>query len=371
MYALAVRRRLALLLKGDFDPYPAPPPAARLSPFEEHRAAYEDVPLALSWRNAGGDADDWQRRLRGKLGELSGYRRAAAVPTVLRRERAPAPGPGLRRERVYLRAWPAADIPIDLVWRDDLAGPAPVMLCLQGTNAGAHLSWGEARMPPDPLKIAHLDIARQAAAHGHVAVCIEQRAFGERRERALRPASADPCIDAALHSLLLGRTLLGDRAADVSAVIDWLEVASAELPAPKTANIRAIGHSSGGSVALYAAALDVRISALVASGCVGPLRETIAVRRDSSGQNVIPGQLLWYETEDVLGLVAPRPLLVVSGQNDHIFPYAGAAKAVAAAGVVYAAMDADRQLKALATPGGHRFDPAAVWPAFRALMGHA
>ena len=63
---------------------------------------------------------------------------------------------------------------------------------------------------------------RQAVARGYIAVCIEQLCFGERRELALTPRSADPCVDAFHHALLTGRTLLGERMSDVSAVIDWL-----------------------------------------------------------------------------------------------------------------------------------------------------
>jgi hypothetical protein len=161
---------------------------------------------------------------------------------------------------------------------------------------GAHLSWGEARMPPDPVKIAAgLDFARQAAGNGYVAVCVEQRCFGERRERALHPRSADPCVDSFLHGLLLGRTLVGDRAGDVSAVVDWLE--------------------AGG-----------------------------------------------------LALCAPRPVLAVSGERDHIFPFSGTASVVADARPVYEALGAAARLRALSIPGGHRFDPGRTWPAFVALL---
>ncbi len=373
MYALALRRRLALALRGDFDPYPPPPPDSNLSPFAEHRLAYREAPLALSWAKTGGEPKAWQTRLRDKLITLSGYRRTEGPPAVLLRDTAPRPAPNLNRERLYLRAWPEADIPLDFVWSDDLQTPAPLMICLQGTNAGAHLSWGEARMPPDPIKIAAgLDFARQAAAHGYVALCLEQKAFGERRERLLQPRSADPCIDAALHSFLLGRSLLGDRVSDVSAVLDWLTDDTVDsMPAIDPSRIHIMGHSAGGSVALHAAAFDTRIGATIASGSVGPIRETFANRRNSSGQNTIPGQLLWCELGDVIGLVAPRPLLVTSGDADHIFPFAGAERSAVEGQEVYAALDSANRLRTLCLSGGHRFDPQAVWPVFTDLLSDA
>ena len=128
---------------------------------------------------------------------------------------------------------------------------------------------------------AGVSIARQAASRGFVAVCIEQLCFGERRERALTPRSADPCVDAFHHALLAGRTLLGERMSDVSAVVDWLRNYEHGFD---IGDIYALGHSSGGTTALHATAVDERIAGVIASGCLGPILDTIAARRDGAGQ---------------------------------------------------------------------------------------
>ena len=222
-------------------------------------------------------------------------------------------------------------------------------------------------MPADPLKIAAgADYARQAVAQGYAAVCIEQSAFGERRERSLPRASADPCIDTANHALLLGRTLLGERVSDVSAVIDWLAAEAGTLALDPT-RIAVMGSSSGGSTAVFAAALDPRLSAVLAGGCVGFIRETIARRGDSSGQNVVPGILNWLEFDDIVGLIAPRPFLIVSGDTDHIWPHAGAAEVVESAQQIYKAFGAGEAIRAVAASGGHRFYPKLAWQHFAAL----
>ena len=52
-------------------------------------------------------------------------------------------------------------------------------------------------------------------------------------------------------------------------------------------------------------------------------RKRSHAKRDR-GQNVVPGILRWLELDDVVWPHAPRPLLTVSGRNDHIWPYAGA-----------------------------------------------
>ena len=366
MYRIALARKLTRALGGDFDPYPKAPDAARLSPSAANREAARDPALALTWHD--GDPLDWQTRVRAKLKDLMGVGAGEGVPTVTHQDPPQTYAGGHTRQRWYLRVFAEVDVAVDIVWPSDASGPLPVMLCLQGTNAGAHLSWAEARMPPDPVKIASgLDFAHQAVARGYAAVCIEQRCFGLRRERELDRASVDPCVDAFHHALLFGRTLLGDRVGDVMRIIDWLADGGAGLDLGR---VHALGHSAGGTVALHVTALDDRIGALIASGCVGPIRDTLLARGDRAGQNIIPGQLNWFELADVVALCAPRPVLAVSGVNDHIFPFAGVEKVVADATPVYEALDAGDRLVALAQTGGHRFDQNVIWPAYEALLAN-
>ena len=134
------------------------------------------------------------------------------------------------------------------------------------------------------------------------------------------------------------------------------------------ARIHVMGNSAGGEAGLYAAALDSRIGAVIASGCVGAYRDTIGCR-SGCADAVIPGILQWLENDDVLRLCAPRPLVVVSGVNDHLYPFSGAAAMAAAAGDIYGAMGVPEMLCAVSGPGGHRFYPDQVWPAFMEMTG--
>lgn len=238
------------------------------------------------------------------------------------------------------------------------------MICLQGTNTGAHLSWGEVRFPDDANKQARgYDIAIQAAERNYLAIAVEQSCFGERGERQIVPRSAASCIDATLHAMLLGRSLLGERCSDVSAVVDWL-IAHREDLLIDPARIHIIGHSSGGTTAMFSAALDTRISAVLACGCVGFIRNTIGRRRDDNGQGVIPGILNWMETADVVGLIAPRPFVTVAGDIDHIWPSSGAEVVTAEAKLIYAALGAADRIECVSAPGGHSFRPDLSWRAF-------
>ena len=369
---LAAKRRIFLLFRGEYDPFQVAPIGMRLSPSESHFADYDTVPLSLSWSHAAtAEPAEWQQVAREKLVQLTGYRGSHTVPTAQHVEVHRIDDKLLRR-RQYLRVAAGRDVPVTLVWSSEqVANLLPVMICLQGTNSGAHLSWGEVRMPADPINIARgADIALQAARRGYLAVCVEQSCFGERRERHLIRRSHTPCIDAANHALLLGRCLVGERTSDVSAVVDWLLARDHGLQI-NAEQLHIMGNSSGGTTALYTAALDERITAVLSCSCIGFVRDSIACRGDSEGQNVIPGILQWLELDDVIALCAPRPFLTVSGRVDHIWPYNGAAAAVDSARRVYRAMDAGTSVSAVPADGGHGFYPDIAWPAFEQIVASA
>jgi dienelactone hydrolase len=364
--ALALRNRAARLFGRSADPFADSAPGMALSPSARHFADYETAPLVL--RFAGKPNQDvaaWQTLARGKLAELAGYRREPAAPRAMHDSAFPLPGGGVRR-RVYLRVRSGVDIPIHIVAPRERAGAAPVMLCLQGTNSGAHLSWGEVRLPAD-ADMPGYDFALQAASRAYLAVAVEQSCLGERAERAIAPRSEAPCVDATMHALLLGRSLMGERCSDVSAVVDWITAEGRALGID-SARIYAMGHSAGGSVALCAAALDARIAGALACGCIGFVRDTIARRRDSQGQNVIPGILNWLELADIVGLVAPRPFVTIAGETDPIWPAAGAAAVCEESRSIYARLGAAERLRCITAPGGHMFRPEPSWAEFAAAL---
>ena len=70
----ALRRRLALAFGRTFDPYPAVPAGLGLSPSLRHRPRGPGAEVALDWRRAAiNDPLVWQKQVRAKLIDLSGY----------------------------------------------------------------------------------------------------------------------------------------------------------------------------------------------------------------------------------------------------------------------------------------------------------
>ena len=150
------------------------------------------------------------------------------------------------------------------------------------------------------------------------------------------------------------------------AVLNWLDQGNLDMPFDRS-RVHIVGTSAGGETGLYAGAIATRITGVIASGCVGRYQETIG-RRATCPDTVIPGILNWFENDDVLGLCAPRPLLVVSGHADHIYPFDEAKRTVERAHPGYRAYGAGSMIRALPGPGGHRFYPDIAWPAFLSLL---
>ena len=371
--SLALKRRLRLGISGDFDPYPPVPDGLSLSPSERHRAVGPGAELALDWERAGiNDPHIWQQRVRAKLIELSGYGRFGGPPGINRLCDLPDRD-GFKHRSLYLKVRDGLDLPIRMIWDPSIEADksVPAMICLQGTNAGMHLSWGEARMPADPIKVFNdADFARQAARRGYLAICLEQTCFGERREQLLSPMSPTPCIDAANHALLFGRSLVGERASDVTSTVNWLTEGETGLPVDPN-RIYVMGSSAGGTTALFAGALDPRIAGVLATGCIGFMYDTLLARHDSEGQNTVPGILRWFELDAVVALCAPRPFVTVSGDCDHIWPFDGAEAVVEAARPVYERLDSANRLVVSEAKGGHRFYPDIAWPALARALKHA
>ena len=278
---------------------------------------------------------------------------------------------GITRNTFYLRTRDRSEVPVTVLAADTISNPAPVFLFLAGSTSGAHIGWGEAKLPIDHQRIAiGADLAHQAARRGYLAVCIEQLGFGERQERDSPGRTVGANADPATHALLLGLTLQGLKTMEVSAVIDWLTGPDTPNPIDQD-RIFLYGHSLGGTTALFAAALDTRIRGTLASGSLRRLNEILATRGAGNGEFAIPGFLAAFEIDDVLALIAPHRFVGLSGQHDHIFPYDGVARAVDGAKPAFETLGAFDKVHAVAAPAGHRYYARESWAAWRTFIDAA
>jgi dienelactone hydrolase len=132
--------------------------------------------------------------------------------------------------------------------------------------------------------------------------------------------------------------------------IDYLET----RPEVDAKRIGCMGISGGGTVTLYAAALEPRIKVAWMSGSFCTYRDSI-YSLSHCIDNYVPGILKVAEAADVAGLIAPRMLFVENGDEDPIFPVAGTRKAYASVSRVYKVLGAEANLGLEVFPAKHEF----------------
>jgi hypothetical protein len=366
-YWMAAQRRLSRLVNGDFDPYPAIPGGLCFSPSQRIDAASVNLEQKLDWSKVGpGDIQEWQQVARVCLRELLLLPDTVSPPEVHSEAEMPITE-GYERRRVYLRFGPGCDAPVDIVYRSGTqpgsTGKVPVLICMQGTNSGAHLNLGEVRMPADVDKVARGSaLALQAADRGYIAISFERACFGERRELHLEKRSVSPTVDTAVHMLTYGETLLGRTVTELEALHQWI-MSDVSPGAP----VYLVGYSAAGTAAIAAAAAIPGIAGIAVGGCVGMIQDTI-LRRGTSGHNEIPDILKWFEYDALFSLIAPRPCVVVAGITDHIWPYSAGEKVISSARPAWEASGQEDRLKLVRAPRGHTYYPELMWPAIEEVI---
>ena len=310
------------------------------------------LPIFAQWQQAGGKA----------LARLIGFdvRRQSdiRVERLWRRDHELG-----SIELLVLRTPGVADVAIYWCRPIGAGRNLPAMICLQGHSTGMHCSIGVSAadgMVDQPVA-GDRDFALQCLKRGIAAVCVEQRGFGLRREN---PDNRTDCEHMAMRALMLGRTLLGERVADVQLALRWLLQQDEVDPA----RIGIMGNSAGGTTAFYSAALLDEICLAVPSCSFGPLSDTwFAGSRCVCGY--VPGILNCMDLPDVLALRAPRPVVIVGGETDYHSPGPALRRAFATLQQRYAtAGTGDDVCHLIIGPEGHRFYADLAWPIIEKLL---
>ncbi len=233
----------------------------------------------------------------------------------------------------------------------------PVAITLQGHSTGAHNSIGVVKFDEDKGYQPRGAFALQAAENGFAALVIEQRGMGERKPTKDNRAKNINCWYAVGVALLLGRTILGERIWDVHKAIDALAFFK-ECDLDK---ILITGSSGGGTASYYAACYDERIKLAAPNCAFCPYPESILDIWHCSC-NYIPSAFKWFDMQDLSCMIAPRPLLVMSGKEDDIFPIEGVERGFKTVQEIYASAGAKDNCRLVTTPKGHWWCVDIVWP---------
>ena len=241
------------------------------------------------------------------------------------------------------------------------AEKAPVMICLQGHSTGMHISMGRPKFEGDDKTVSggDRDFMVQCIEKGLCCVALEQRCFGE------RGGTPEPdCYVASMTALLSGRTILGGRVWDIMKLIDILSDKFSDCV--NTEKIYCMGNSGGGTATFYATALEKRIKAAIPSCAFATFSGSIGAMYHCAC-NYVPGIANYFDMAEIAGLIAPRPLVIVSGKEDKIFPIETAEHEFSRLeDIYYKNSSAPCNCVHVKGDGGHRFYSE---PAFEAFLG--
>ncbi len=253
-------------------------------------------------------------------------------------------------------------VPAHMLLPKHYEGKLPVMICLQGHSTGMHISLGRAKFPGDEedIKGGDRDFAIQAVSRGYAAIAMEQRGLGE-----LRPSvgTQQGCLHAGLTAFELGRTLIGERISDVSRLID----AMASFEMLDLSRIGLMGNSGGGTTTYHAGCIEKRIKVAMPSCAFCTFEGSIMAMRHCIC-NYIPHILEYMEQPDEAIMMAPRPLVIVAGREDRIFPIDHVQAGFEKVKAIYAAAGAPDNCRLVIGEEGHRFYAAQGWPVFEQFI---
>lgn len=308
--------------------------------------------------------DQWQEKAREKLEELLGL----PLPECEDAFRITSESEGEQYKQIEFEFMSEPGYKVAAVLRIPLGTkrPRPVVIGLQGHSTGAHVTLGIQKYPRDEKSISGgRNYAVWAVENGYCAVAIEQRYMGDsgRDESDGKPACLR--LNASMGGFLLGRTAVGERVWDVHRLIDVLAAYFTEYVDPS--QIICMGNSGGGTTSFYAACYDERIRLSVPSCAVCTYEDSIMARHHC-GCNYIPNIRNYFNMGDLGCLIAPRPLMVVCGTEDGLFPVHGVEKSYEIIQSAYHAAGKDENCWLIKGKGGHQFFPEDVWPLVNQLF---
>ena len=266
---------------------------------------------------------------------------------------------------------PGEFVPSYLLVPKNLRGKAPVVICPHQTTQQAR------REPAGLAGNPQLHTALHLVQRGFVTFTYDAICFGERHD----PASGHYGDAIPFYRKHPQWSLLGKMVWDLSRAIDYLET----LDFVDSSRIGSIGHSHGGITTIFAMAFDERIRAGASNCGFDTFRIDGNTWRWSHATALMPKLGFYvssrylnmdhyravpdsevietpFDLHEVLSLIAPRPILLSTSDEDFVFPNAGwsARQSLKRLEPVYALLNAPQQLGSYFFSGGHSLPPEAA-----------
>ena len=334
---------------------------------------YRPEKAELAFRaKAPAEARAWQRKTAAALAQAIGFQDLPRVPLNPRKIESV-------NKRDYVREKYLVDtarnvtMPVYILTPKDAPRPLPVVLAFHGHGYGVKDIvglWedGGERDTPDGY---HKDFAVAICRSGFAVAAPEISCFGERQtdfsylDTRMGQGVPTTCTHSAMLALHMGKSVIGLRVHDGKVLIDFLR-ARRDFDLSR---LGAMGISGGGLHTFYLTCLEPRIKACVVSGYYSTFRESV-LAMSHCACNFVPGMERFGEMYDLVGLIAPRPMLVEAGDHDPIFPLRSVKRSVARAREVYGVFGAGAQVETDFFEGRHGISGAKAYDfLWRKLVG--
>jgi dienelactone hydrolase len=256
------------------------------------------------------------------------------------------------RERIEIGTYDDLRMPIYVLIPKRAPRQLPVVLALHGHGYGSRSVAGlSADNQEEEVGTGiHKHFGVALARRGHLVIVPEILGFGDRRldEDVSLPSKESSCFKLASYLLQMGKTLNGIRAYELTRALDY-GLSRAEAAGAKAA---CMGLSGGAHLAYLTALLDDRIEAVVLSGYTNTFEHSLLAKQHCL-DDYIPGIMELGEMADIIGLIAPRPLLLEAGRYDRSFPLPGVESAASRLKSIYEELGASDRFGVHIFDGGH------------------
>lgn len=244
-------------------------------------------------------------------------------------------------------------IPGYLAIPSHVKGKVPVVIGLHGHGSSKDNIFGSSTGSSTAQDVLALLISK-----GYAVMAIDSYFNGERRgtgpagELETQAKGADQESSQFKINLWFGRSLWGMQLRDEQIALDYLNT-RIEIDADR---IGVEGMSMGSTRAWWLAAIDDRIKVVVGVACFTRYEELIE-QKELAAHGIyyfVPGMLQHFDTEAVMGLIAPRPFLALTGDSDQGSPISGMKTLEIKLDTVYSLYKQNEKFKSIIYPNtGH------------------
>jgi len=196
-------------------------------------------------------------------------------------------------------------------------------------------------------------------SHGYAVIAIDAYCFGERSGKGPggpQEIGGGEELSTSKYELWLGRSLWAMMVRDDLMALEYLF----SRPEVDVTRVAATGISMGATRTWWLMALDERIKAGVAVGCLTRCQELTSEQKLKAHgiYYFVPGFLKYFDTEAVISLIAPRPILFLTGDEDIGSPVSGIRKIEGILQQVYKLNKAESEFQSVVYPQtGHVYTP--------------